>query len=138
MLLTLHTHLRWVVLALLLASIVIGFVFAASGKSYKKGIFAATMGFLHIQVILGIIQLVINIGNTPGGIGVIMKDAILRGRNVEHPTLMIIAAVVATIGFSLGKRAETDKQKNQKTAVFYTIALVLVLIGIQRATGSFI
>lgn len=129
-----HSGLRWVVLALLLVSIVKGFT--SANKPYGKGLYAATMGFLHIQVILGIILYVNNILPSVKGMpfGEIMKNAELRFWVVEHVAMMVLAAVIATIGYSLGKRAQTDAQKHKKTAVFFTIALLMVLFAIPWAT----
>lgn len=129
-----HSGLRWVVLALLLVSIVKGFT--SANKPYSKGLYAATMGFLHIQVILGIILYVNNILPSVKGMpfGEIMKNAELRFWVVEHVAMMVLAAVIATIGYSLGKRAQTDAQKHKKTAVFFTIALLMVLFAIPWAT----
>ena len=134
-----HSGLRWLVLVLLLVSIVMGFLSASQNKPYKKGLYAATMGFLHIQVILGIILLVQNklsVFDTMS-FGEVMKNAGLRADIVEHPTMMLLAAIVATVGYSSGKRAATDAQKHKKTAIFYSIALVLIFLGIQRITGTF-
>lgn len=131
-----HSGLRWVVLGLLLASIFIGFTSASSGKPYKKGLFAASMGFLHIQVILGIILYVNNILPAVKGMpfGEIMKNAELRFLVVEHPVMMLVSAVIATMGFSLGKRAPSDALKNKRTAVMYAIALLLILFAIPWAS----
>ena len=125
-----HSGLRWVVLILLLASITIGFLGASQNKPYKKGLYAATMGFLHIQVILGIVVLVSRYFPLTTPMGEIMKNPDARFIIVEHPAMMLIAAIIATVGFSLGKRAKTDAKKHKNTAVMYTLALLVILLAI--------
>jgi len=125
-----HSGLRWVVLILLLASIILGFLKSSSGKPYSKGLYAATMGFLHIQVIIGLILYVQRVLPLARPMGEIMKDSEARFIVVEHPLMMILAAIIATVGFSLGKRAKTDALKHKRTAVMFTIALLMVLFAI--------
>lgn len=107
-----------------------GFMNSSNNKPYKKGLYAATMGFLHIQVIIGIVVLVTRY--FPLGIPMkeIMADKAARFIIVEHPTMMILAAIIATVGFSLGKRSQTDALKHKRTAVMFTIALLMVLFAI--------
>ena len=125
-----HSGLRWVVLILLLASIITGFLSASKNKPYKKGLYAATMGFLHIQVILGIVVLITRYFPLETPMGEIMKNPDARFIIVEHPAMMLIAAIIATVGFSLGKRAQTDAKKHKNTAVMYAIALLVILVAI--------
>lgn len=125
-----HSGLRWIVLILLLTSIIMGFINSAKNKPYKKGLYAATMGFLHIQVIIGIIVLITRYFPLGVPMGEIMKNPAARFVIVEHPTMMILAAIIATVGFSLGKRAKTDALRHRRTAVMFTIALLMVLFAI--------
>ena len=131
-----HSGLRWVVLILLMASIAKGFTAASSGQPYGKGLFAATMGFLHVQVILGLILYIKNILPNLQGIpfGNIMKNGEMRFWAVEHLSMMLLAAILATVGYSMGKRAQTDAKKNRTTAIFYTISLLLILAAIPWAS----
>lgn len=131
-----HSGLRWVVLALLLVSIAKGFSSMSANKPYSKGLYAATMGFLHIQVILGLILYVNNVLPALKGIpfGEIMKNDELRFLAVEHISMMLLAAILATVGYSMGKRAQTDAKKHKVTAVFYLITLLMILFAIPWAT----
>ncbi len=127
-----HFYMRWIVLILMLSSIVMAFLGWRKGRHYKKGLFAATMGILHIQIVLGLILYVQNVvpmfGNFP--MGEIMKDAEKRFLAVEHITLMLIAGIVATVGYSWGKRAAHSPQKFKRTAIMYLFALVLIIAAI--------
>ncbi|NCT17861.1 MAG: hypothetical protein COZ75_05850 [Flavobacteriaceae bacterium CG_4_8_14_3_um_filter_34_10] len=57
----------------------------------------------------------------------IMGNSDLRLFAVEHPLVMLIAVVLITIGYSKHKKQLTSKGKFKMLALFYTIALLLVL-----------
>lgn len=46
---------------------------------------------------------------------------------VEHPIIMLLAVVLITIGWSKHKKKESDAAKFKTIAIFYGIALILVL-----------
>ena len=56
-----------------------------------------------------------------------MKNPELRLYNVEHPTVMLIAIALITIGYSKHKKKLTSTPKFKILAICYTIALILVL-----------
>jgi len=62
-----------------------------------------------------------------GGMGEVMKNDTIRKLIVEHPTTMIIAVALLTIGYSKHKKKLTSKPKFKMLSIFYTIALILVL-----------
>jgi hypothetical protein len=64
------------------------------------------------------------------GMGGIMKDSVLRSNIVEHPLTMIIAVTLITMGYSKHKKKLTSKPKFKMLAIFYILALVLVLAKI--------
>ncbi len=100
-----------------------------SNKDFRLALFALIV--THIQVLIGLILYMFSpsamgaIKST--GMGSVMKDSILRYFSVEHPLMMLIAVVLITIGYSKHKKKESSAQKFKTIAIFYTIALVLVL-----------
>ena len=100
-------------------------------KDFRISLF--TLIVAHIQLILGIVfyfasdyfKLISDMG-----MGEVMKNATLRSNIVEHPLTMIIAITLITIGYSKHKKKLTSKPKFKMIAIFYTIALVLVLAKI--------
>ena len=64
------------------------------------------------------------------GMGEIMKNKALRSNIIEHPFAMIIAVVFITMGYSKHKKKLTSKPKFKMLAIFYTLALLLVLAKI--------
>jgi len=59
-----------------------------------------------------------------------MKDASTRYWTVEHLTAMIIAIILITIGHSKSKKIATSEGKHKTIAIYYTIALLIVIITI--------
>ena len=100
-----------------------------SNKDFRLALFALIV--THIQVLIGLILYMFSpsamgaIKST--GMGSVMKDSILRYFSVEHPLMMLIAVVLITIGYSKHKKKESSAQKFKTIAIFYAIALVLVL-----------
>lgn len=133
----LHNFLRWVIIILLLLSIVKSYtgwkqqkVFTAGDK--KTWLF--TMIAAHITLLIGLYQLffgrfgIISKG-IPEGVNV-MKDKFYRFFLVEHPTGMIIAIVLITLGYGMAKKQVSDAIKFKKAFWFFTIALLVILITV--------
>ena len=59
--------------------------------------------------------------------GAVMSDTTTRLLAVEHPTVMILAIVLITIGWSKHKRKIEDVAKFKMFAIFYGIGLLLML-----------
>lgn len=129
-------HSYWAYLTLLL--IVLATLNALKGvftkgdfvnKDLRISLFALIV--THIQVLIGLMLFMFSpsaMGAIKGsGMGAVMKDSLLRYFSVEHPLMMIIAVVLITIGYSKHKKKATSAQKFKTIAIFYTIALVLIL-----------
>lgn len=87
----------------------------------------------HIQLVLGMIVYFISDYLTlvsEMGMGEVMKNSDLRDKIIEHPLTMIIGIILITIGYSKHKKKESAKSKFKTIAIFYTIALVLILVKI--------
>jgi len=129
----LHGFLRWVVLVLLLLSIVKAFSGMSSGRNFsggdmKRGLF--TMISLHVQLLLGF---VLYFGK--GWSGLLgnpdaMASTVMRFFSLEHMVTMLIAVILGTLGHSLSKRAEDDRIKFKRQAIWFTVSLVLILSSI--------
>lgn len=89
-----------------------------------------TMIFFHIQALIGLVMLFFF---SPGfqaakASGNLMKDASLRNTYVEHPTAMIIAAILLTI---VNKKFKTNETMRMPWVVMAFIAVALVLWAFQ-------
>ncbi|WP_299115527.1 hypothetical protein [uncultured Winogradskyella sp.] len=101
-------------------------------KDFRISLFALIT--MHIQLLLGIILFFskdyFSTISEVGGMGEVMKNSALRNLIVEHPLTMIIAVALVTIGYSKHKKKLVSKPKFKVLAIFYTLALVLVLAKI--------
>jgi membrane protein DedA with SNARE-associated domain len=59
-----------------------------------------------------------------------MSNKMLRFFLVEHISLIVIAVVIATIGYSLAKKADIDSIKHRRVMIFFSISLLLILLAI--------
>ena len=101
-------------------------------KDFRISLFALIT--MHIQLLIGIILFFLkdyfSMIEQVGGMGEVMKNSGLRNLIVEHPTTMIIAVALVTIGYSKHKKKLVSKPKFKMLAIFYTLALILVLAKI--------
>lgn len=128
-----HTHsfLRWVVLALMIATLVDSLV-----RMYKpfneadKKLALFTMISIHTQLLLGLILYfpflfnVLEVGEP------IMKNSINRFYLVEHFLGMAIAATVVTIGYTRAKRQSEKWAKHRMIFFYYLVGFILILASI--------
>lgn len=133
----LHTHslLRYILLALILISIFKSFSGWFGKKQYLPGdkkVALFTLISAHLQLILGLILYFMSPAVQTGlsDMGSAMKDPALRFWAVEHISMMIIAIVLITVGYSSAKRAASDEAKHKKTAIFFLLALIVIFIAI--------
>jgi hypothetical protein len=134
-LLFLHSWLRWLVL--IAAVLVIGrSLYGWFGKQ-TWGQIDRRLGLLYvtsidIQVTLGIILFFLSplISIFLNDIGAAMGIRPVRFIAVEHTIGMLLALVVAHVGNVLSKRAATDRGKFVRATLFYTAALILILVSI--------
>lgn len=123
-----HSGLRWVVLALLLAAIFTAYKkMSAKDTDSVKQPFLFNLIAVHIQTVIGLILYFISpkVQFVEG----MMKAAELRFYGVEHISMMLIAAVLVTIGYSKGKKQEAPK-KYKTLLIFNIIALIIILAAI--------
>lgn len=126
-----HSGLRWLVLIFLVIALVKGISGWMGNKNYTEGdrkmaLFALI--FTHIQLLLGLGLYFISpkVSFHEG----FMKETIFRFYGVEHMSMMILAIILITVGYSTAKRAGTDLAKHKKIAIWYGIGLLLILASI--------
>ena len=94
-------------------------------KDFRISLFALIT--MHIQLLIGIVLWFTKGYFGENSIGEVMKSDALRKLAVEHPTTMILAVALVTIGYSKHKKKLVSKPKFKMLAIFYSIALALVL-----------
>jgi len=137
----LHTHnlLRWVVLVAGAYAIVKAFSGLSGDKPYAvtRRATAMFMGSVHLNLLLGLLLFLFSptVKASMRDMAATMADKDLRFIVVEHPTLMVLAAILVTFGSIFSKSRATDAARHKSAAIFMTITLVVILAGIpwQRA-----
>lgn len=129
-----HGGLRWLVLAFLLAAIIKSAMSGNSGQYPASNRKLALFGliFLHIQLVIGLVLYFQSqtVKLALQDMGAAMKDPYLRFWAVEHISMMLLAVVAGTIGYSRAKRKNDAGAKNRTVLIYYTLALILIVAAI--------
>ena len=137
----LHSYLRYLVLILIIISIIKAISgIKSSGKVSNNTMEFFAMISFHVQILIGFVLYFISpiIQVALRDFGKAMGDSDLRYKAMEHPLVMVIAAVFITIGFSRSKNQEDVKAFSKSILIFYGIALLLVLSRIPMDSWFFI
>lgn len=130
-----HLHSYWAYLVLLMVVIA---TFNAIIKLIGKKPFGALdfrlslfgLIVMHLQLLIGLVLYFVSpyfSAFSTNGMAEIMSDKTLRLYLIEHPTMMILAIVFITIGYSKHKKELSSRKKFKKLSIFYSIALILLL-----------
>lgn len=137
--LNLHSYWAYLVLLVLIIAVINALMKVFGDKAYDPKDFRLALFTLivsHIQLLIGLLlyfvspkfQLWSEMGSE------VMKNAMIRLYLVEHPTVNIIAVALITIGYSKHKKKLTSQAKLKPIAIFYSIALLLILSRIPWST----
>lgn len=130
-----HSLIRWVVIiACLWALMRVWSGFFGRSEWTRKDQTAGLVftSLLNVQLILGLVLYAISPITRAAmtNFGAAMKDSTLRFFAVEHLAGMLLAVVIAQVGYSISKRATTDRGKFLRSAVAYSLAAVLIVASI--------
>ena len=135
-LLTLHSLLRWLVLAAALIAVIRAIAGAAGRRPWTPSDNRSGLWFtisLDIQLLLGLILYVALSPITTEAFrdfGAAMRNSALRFWAVEHLTGMVVALALAHIGRVRIRRSASDAAKHRTAAIFFGLALVAILVSI--------
>jgi hypothetical protein len=133
-LLLLHSILRWVILILLVLAIVKSYSGMSSGRSFAEGDRKLSLFLMisaHTTLLLGLVlwffgqfglSLVVD-----NGMGMVMKNSVMRYWVVEHFVGMLIAIVLITIGRGVAKKSIPDPAKFKRAFWLFLVALIIIL-----------
>jgi len=128
-----HSYWAYIVLLILIVAVINAIIGFKSKKSFSAKDLRISLFALiasHIQLIIGLIAYYTSnyyATMKSVGMGEAMKNSELRKVLVEHPLVGIIAITLITIGFSKHKKKTTDTDKFKTIAIFYVVALILIL-----------
>jgi len=126
-----HNILRWVVVLGGLYALYVSFSGLFSRAAWTKRDERAGLIFtssLNLQLVIGLILYVVSplTVSAVRNMGAAMGDDELRFFAVEHLSLMLLAVVIAQLGYSLAKRAPDDAVKFRRSAVAYSLAALFI------------
>jgi len=131
----LHSSLRWIVLLLLV--MVFYRSITADNRPFtdqdkKFGLF--TMIVCDIMLLIGLYQWIagtwgLNSIKT-NGMEQVMHNPVLRFYAIEHTTGMLIAIIMVHIGRAYTKKNIPDSTKHKRAALFFGLALLIVLVSL--------
>lgn len=134
MILAIHNLLRWAVLLTGVLAIVQS-VRGLDGRTpfaKTRPLLLAFTANLHLQLLIGLSLFVVSptVKTYMADMAATMKDGSRRFFIAEHPTLMVAAVLLATIGGVIAKNAPDDAARHRRALVFTVITLLLLLAGI--------
>lgn len=134
-LLATHNLLRWVFLVFILISLIQSYSGWLGSKPYTKAantFKTLTVSTIHLQLIIGLILYFVSplVAEFLGDVGGSMKNKDLRFFGMEHAVMMLLAVVFITIGSAKSKRQPNDTAKYKTIAIWFTIALLLILVAV--------
>lgn len=134
--LSLHSIVRWLVVIIGVIAVARAFIGWLGGRQWQQLDDRLGLGFttiLDINLLLGLLLYFFLSPVTTGAFkdfGAAMSDSNARFFAVEHISVMIVAIIVAHIGRSRSKKATEDKSKFKQAAIFFGLAMLLVLLAI--------
>lgn len=127
-----HSYWAYLVLAILIFAVVNAIIGVTQKKQFTEkdlriGLF--TLILAHIQLLIGLGWYFMSpwFKALKENVSEVMGDKAIRLLAVEHPIMMILAIVFITIGWSKHKKKTEDAAKFKTFAIFYGIALLLIL-----------
>ncbi|MEM6531963.1 MAG: cytochrome B [Myxococcota bacterium] len=134
-LIALHSWLRWLVVLGGVAAISLAVQGLVKGTEYHKPHKVSGIVFLastHTMLILGFALFFVSptVNAALGDMGAAMKIKAVRFWAIEHTTLMVLAAVAVTVGYSAAKRATQSASKYKRALIGFGIGFTLIIMGI--------
>ena len=130
-LLHLHHWMPFLWLLLILVVLVQNFLVWKSDREFTTSLKrqnTMTIVLTHIQVTVGLVMLIGFNMDMFSDMGTLMGDAAMRFKYVEHPTTMLLGAVLITIGNAKSKRQEAAKSKAKTVVIWFGIGLLLIAL----------
>lgn len=142
-LLALHSLVRWFVLVSLLLAIYRAYKGWLTNKPFSKlddNIRHWTATIAHIQLCVGLLLYFVSpiIDYFLHNYKEAVSQRAIRFFGMEHSVMMLIAIIVITIGSAKAKRKSLDKDKFKTMAVWFTIALLIIISSIPWSFSPFV
>jgi hypothetical protein len=130
-----HNIIRWVALILTILAVVrayLGWFGKREWTQRDRKIGSYTAMAFDIQLLLGLILYFVYsplVRTALQDFGAAMQVADLRFFALEHAIFMVLAVVFAHLGSILPRKAEGSAGKHKRAAIAFSLALLMVLLG---------
>jgi hypothetical protein len=127
-----HSGLRWLVIigvVLIVIKSIIGLYGNGKYSKFDKILGSATVGFMDIMLILGLI-LYFGYSSYTKNLTFDMSNAEERFWSVEHLIMMLLAIAFAHIGKVKAGKLVEDKMKYRTQVIFFSASLALMMLAI--------
>lgn len=124
-----HSGWRYIVLILLVLAVVKAVSGWLGNKTYTKGdksLNLFTLISAHIQLLIGLVLYFMGGWYKMNATG----DAAVRYFKMEHISMMILAIILITIGYSRSKKLIAGVAKHRAISIFFGLALMIIVVAI--------
>lgn len=130
-----HSLIRWFVLTSLLFAIFRayrGWLLKKSFSRFDNSVRIITATIAHVQLIVGLWLYFISpiVAYFLYNFKLAVHERQIRFFGMEHVTMMLTAIILITIGSYKVKRRQTDLEKFKTMAIWFTIALLIILSSV--------
>ena len=122
-----HSLLRWGILftvAVAGFAALVGWLRNGPVITWQRAVAIWAMVLCHVQLVLGFVLYGFDIAH--GKFARMSADS-MRYWKFEHMGMMLIVIILVTIGRISSKKANTEQGKHKRVAIFYLLALLLML-----------
>jgi hypothetical protein len=135
LILSLHDDLRWLVLLAALVAVIVALLGVAGGRSFRplgRVTGVVFISLMDLQFLLGLILCFLSpwVAQFWASPAAAMKIKEARFFGMEHSLIMLIALALAHIGAARSKRAGNDSKAYCTALVWFSLSLILILVGI--------
>lgn len=133
--LAVHNVLRWIALILVVVALIRsywGWFGNRDWTSTDKRVGSFYTISLDVQILIGLLLYFAFSPITQSALrdfGAAMSSDGLRFFALEHVLYMVLAVVLAHVGAITARRAEGDKAKHRRTAIWFSLSLIALLLG---------
>jgi len=131
-LLSAHSVVRWFILVVFIYATIRAFYGWIQKKEFNKTdkrVLLVSSSLAHLQLLIGVwlyfVSPLVSFFLNNFHVAVHLKE--FRFFGMEHALIMLIAIIFITIGSSVAKRKKTDIAKFKTIAIWYALALILIV-----------
>jgi uncharacterized membrane protein AbrB (regulator of aidB expression) len=126
-----HSGLRWIVLVMAFVVVgrsLVGFFANGQYKKLDRILSSAYVGLMDLQLLIGVVLYFHSPFTRKFEFN--MDDPDQRFWSTEHVMLMVVAVAAAHIGSGIAKRSADDPIRFKFQSIFFTVSLMMMLLGI--------